>query len=90
VCFSSSTPLSLDVDIKYFDLGLEYRDQTDDKVTIDAAEACLKWVAWTPASCVLANRSTLSGTASVSSVPLLPPTRRASRSSSWFVLGRPP
>ena len=26
----------LDVDLKYYDLGLEYRDQTDDQVTIDA------------------------------------------------------
>ncbi|KAL7004617.1 Isocitrate dehydrogenase [NADP], mitochondrial precursor (Oxalosuccinate decarboxylase) [Cystobasidiomycetes sp. EMM_F5] len=33
----------LDLDIKYFDLGLEYRDQTDDKVTFDAAEAILKY-----------------------------------------------
>jgi isocitrate dehydrogenase len=29
----------LDVDIKYFDLGIEYRDQTNDQVTIDAANA---------------------------------------------------
>lgn len=29
----------LDVDLKYYDLGMEYRDQTDDQVTIDAAEA---------------------------------------------------
>src|SRR5271169_5617883 len=29
----------LDIDIKYFDLGVEYRDQTDDQVTIDAANA---------------------------------------------------
>ncbi len=29
----------LDVDIKYFDLGVEYRDQTDDQVTVDAANA---------------------------------------------------
>ncbi|BGO96071.1 Isocitrate dehydrogenase [NADP], mitochondrial precursor (Oxalosuccinate decarboxylase) [Rhodotorula toruloides] len=33
----------LDVDIKYYDLGLEYRDQTDDQVTVDAAEAILKY-----------------------------------------------
>src|SRR5262249_13371372 len=25
--------------IKYYDLGVEYRDQTDDKVTVEAAEA---------------------------------------------------
>ncbi|NBA88040.1 NADP-dependent isocitrate dehydrogenase [Emticicia sp. CRIBPO] len=29
----------VDVDIKYYDLGIEYRDQTDDQVTIDAANA---------------------------------------------------
>jgi isocitrate dehydrogenase len=29
----------LDIDIKYFDLGLEYRDETNDQVTIDAANA---------------------------------------------------
>ena len=29
----------LDVDLKYYDLGVEYRDQTDDQVTIDAAHA---------------------------------------------------
>jgi isocitrate dehydrogenase len=29
----------LDVDLKYYDLGIEYRDQTDDQVTIDAANA---------------------------------------------------
>ncbi|MBW8486929.1 NADP-dependent isocitrate dehydrogenase [Actinomadura parmotrematis] len=29
----------LDVDLKYYDLGIEYRDETDDQVTIDAANA---------------------------------------------------
>lgn len=29
----------LELDIKYYDLGMEYRDQTDDQVTIDAANA---------------------------------------------------
>src|SRR3984885_13669534 len=29
----------LDLDIKYYDLGIEYRDQTNDQVTIDAANA---------------------------------------------------
>lgn len=29
----------LDLDIQYFDLGMEYRDKTDDKVTLDAAAA---------------------------------------------------
>ncbi|HEX6921322.1 MAG TPA: NADP-dependent isocitrate dehydrogenase [Actinomycetes bacterium] len=29
----------LDVDLKYFDLGIEHRDATDDQVTVDAANA---------------------------------------------------
>jgi len=32
----------LDVDLQYFDLGIEYRDQTNDQVTIDAANAIKK------------------------------------------------
>src|ERR1700759_1727907 len=32
----------LDVNLMYFDLGMEYRDKTDDQVTIDAAEAIKK------------------------------------------------
>ena len=32
----------LDVDLLYFDLGMEHRDATDDQVTIDAAEAIKK------------------------------------------------
>ncbi|KAG6819929.1 hypothetical protein H0H93_007328 [Arthromyces matolae] len=32
----------LQVDIKYFDLGLEYRDKTNDKVTVEAANAILE------------------------------------------------
>ncbi|MFZ9930939.1 MAG: isocitrate/isopropylmalate family dehydrogenase, partial [Ilumatobacteraceae bacterium] len=32
----------LDVNLEYYDLGMEYRDATDDQVTIDAANAILK------------------------------------------------
>ena len=32
----------LDIDLHYYDLGVEYRDQTNDQVTIDAAEAIQK------------------------------------------------
>ena len=28
----------LDIDLKYYDLGIEHRDDTDDQVTIDAAK----------------------------------------------------
>ncbi len=33
----------LEVDLKYYDLGIENRDKTDDKVTIEAAEAIKKY-----------------------------------------------
>lgn len=33
----------LDVDIKYYDLGIEHRDATADQVTVDAAEAIKKY-----------------------------------------------
>ncbi|HVZ27093.1 MAG TPA: NADP-dependent isocitrate dehydrogenase [Rhizomicrobium sp.] len=33
----------LDVDLHYYDLSVEYRDKTDDQVTIDAAEAIKKY-----------------------------------------------
>ena len=32
----------LDIDLQYFDLGMEHRDATDDQVTVDAAEAIKK------------------------------------------------
>lgn len=33
----------MDVELKYFDLGLPYRDQTNDQVTIDSALATMKY-----------------------------------------------
>ena len=33
----------LEIDLKYFDLGIESRDKTDDQVTIDAANATKKY-----------------------------------------------
>jgi isocitrate dehydrogenase len=33
----------LDLDIKYFDLGIQKRDETDDQITIDAAQAIKKY-----------------------------------------------
>ena len=32
----------LDIDLKYYDLGIEERDRTDDQITVDAAEAIKK------------------------------------------------
>ncbi len=33
----------LDIDLKYYDLGIEYRDLTDDQVTVDAAHAIAQY-----------------------------------------------
>ncbi len=33
----------LDVDLKYYDLGIEARDETDDQITVDAAHAIQKY-----------------------------------------------
>ncbi len=33
----------LDIDLKYYDLGIEHRDETNDQVTIDAANAIKKY-----------------------------------------------
>ena len=33
----------LDIDLKYYDLSVEKRDETDDQITIDAAEATKKY-----------------------------------------------
>ena len=33
----------LEIDLKYYDLGMESRDKTDDQITIDAAEAIKKY-----------------------------------------------
>ncbi len=33
----------LDIDLKYYDLGIEHRDQTDDQVTVDAAHAIKRY-----------------------------------------------
>ncbi|HEY0517768.1 MAG TPA: NADP-dependent isocitrate dehydrogenase [Solirubrobacteraceae bacterium] len=33
----------LDIDLKYFDLGIEHRDETEDRVTVEAAEAIKRY-----------------------------------------------
>lgn len=45
ICFCSPQLIlsNVDVELKYFDLGLPYRDQTDDQVTIDSALATIKY-----------------------------------------------
>ena len=36
----------LDIDLIYYDLGIEYRDATEDQVTVDAAKAIKQHMAW--------------------------------------------
>jgi len=33
----------LDIELDYYDLGMEHRDATDDKVTVEAAHAIQRW-----------------------------------------------
>src|SRR5260221_3349773 len=33
----------LDIDLKYYDLGVEYRDKTNDQVTVDSAKTTLQY-----------------------------------------------
>ena len=33
----------LELDVKYYDLGMESRDATDDQITVDSAEAIKKY-----------------------------------------------
>ena len=47
----------LDVQLEYYDLGMEYRDKTDDQVTIDAAyPECLLSSSRLPSPLVLSSR----------------------------------
>ena len=38
----------LDIDLEYYDLGVENRDKTNDKVTVDSANAIKKYVPCIP------------------------------------------
>ena len=52
----------LDVNLDYYDLGIEHRDETDDQVTIDAAHA---------------SRSTMSVSSAPPSPPMRPESRNS-------------
>ena len=38
----------VDLDIKYYDLGVKSRDDTNDQITIDAAKAVSNWITGMP------------------------------------------
>ena len=52
----------LDLDIKYFDLGMEHRDATNDQVTLDAAEACKKYNVGIKCATITPDEARVSGT----------------------------
>ncbi len=33
----------LDIDLKYYDLSIQRRDETDDRITVESAEAIMKY-----------------------------------------------
>lgn len=43
ICSTQLILSNVDVELKYYDLGLPYRDQTNDQVTIDSAIATKKY-----------------------------------------------
>ena len=43
----------LDVDLKYFDLGIENRDRTDDRVTVESANATRQSWPWSGPSSII-------------------------------------
>ena len=45
----------LDIDLKYYDLWVEKRDETDDKITLDAAEAIKKYWVWVKCATITPN-----------------------------------
>ena len=58
----------MDLDIKYFDLGLPNRDKTDDKVTVEAAEAIKHYSVGIKCATITPDEERVKGMYSVKSV----------------------
>ena len=69
----------LDVDLKYFDLGIESRDATDDQITVDAATRSRSTGSASSARRSLPTRR--ASRSSASSACTAPPTGRSATSS---------
>ncbi len=54
----------LNIDLKYYDLGIEYRDQTNDKVTIEAAEAIKQYNVGIKCATITPDENRVTGTLS--------------------------
>lgn len=50
----------IDLKTEYYDLGLEYRNETDDQVTIDAAEATKKYGVAVKCATITLNKARMS------------------------------
>ena len=61
----------VDVDCKYYDLGLPYRDQTNDQVTIDSAEAMKKYNVGIKCATITPDEQRVEGKVAVRSSPSL-------------------
>ena len=61
----------LKVDLKYYDLGIEYRDKTDDQVTIDSALATLKYNVAVKCATITPDEDRVVGKYKVSSIFLI-------------------
>lgn len=55
----------VDVDCKYYDLGLEYRDKTDDQVTIEAAHAIQRYNVGIKCATITPDEQRVQGTSSI-------------------------
>jgi NADP-dependent isocitrate dehydrogenase len=53
----------LDIDIKYYDLGMENRDATNDQVTVDAAHAIQKYNVGIKCATITPDEARVKGTA---------------------------
>lgn len=60
----------MDVELKYYDLGLPYRDQTDDQVTIDSAIATQKYHVAVKCATITPDEARVEGTAHLANTSL--------------------
>ena len=51
----------IDLKTEYYDLGLEYRNETDDQVTVDAAEATKKYGVAVKCATITPNEARMEG-----------------------------
>ena len=61
----------LDIDIKYYDLGMENRDATNDQVTVDAAHAIQKYNVGIKCATITPDEARVKGTAPFCASPHL-------------------